>query len=154
MKPIALRRKSRSPRHKVVGQNKKAYHEYHILEKFEAGIVLTGEEIKAIRAGRANLSGAFCRIQNREGWILNLHIANTKEPERSRKLLLHKAEIKSLIGKTQQKGLTLVALSLYLKRNRAKILLALARGKKLHDRREELKKRDIARQTEQELKRS
>ena len=137
---------------KTIAFNRRAIHEYHILEKFEAGIVLTGEEIKAIRAGRANLAGAFCRIQNHEAWILNLHIATTKEPERSRKLLLHKAEIQSLIGKTDQKGLTLIALSLYFKKNRAKISIALTRGKKLHDHREELKKRDIARQTERELK--
>ncbi len=132
--------------------NRRALHDYHILEKFEAGIVLTGEEIKAIRAHRANLAGAFCRIQQNEAWILNLHIANTKEPERTRKLLLHKNEIQSLIGKTQQKGLSLIALSLYIKKNHAKLELALARGKKLHDRREELKKRDISRQTERELK--
>ncbi|MEK7143020.1 MAG: SsrA-binding protein SmpB [Patescibacteria group bacterium] len=139
---------------KTIAFNRRALHEYHILEKFEAGVVLTGEEIKAIRAGRANLSGAFCRVQNDEAWILNLHIATTKEPERSRKLLLHKTEIQSLIGKTHQKGLTLIALSLYFKKNRAKILIALARGKKLHDHREELKKRDISRQQERDLKES
>lgn len=137
---------------KQIAFNRKALHEYIILEKFEAGIVLTGEEIKAIRANRVNLAGAFCRIQNNEAWVLNMHIANTKEPERTRKLLLHKNEIQSLIGKTQQKGLSLIALSLYIKKNHAKLELALARGKKIYDRREELKKRDISRQTERELK--
>jgi len=137
---------------KPIAFNRRALHDYHILEKFEAGIVLSGEEIKAIRDHRANLAGAFCRIQNNEAWVLNLHIANTKEPERTRKLLLHKNEIQSLIGKTQQKGLSLIALSLYIKKNHAKLELALARGKKLHDRREELRKRDISRQTERELK--
>ena len=137
---------------KQIAFNRRALHEYEILEKFEAGIVLTGEEIKAIRAHRVNLAGAFCRIQQNEGWVLNMHIANTKEPERTRKLLLHKNEIQSLIGKTQQKGLSLIALSLYIKKNRAKLEIALARGKKLYDHRETLKKRDISRQTERELK--
>lgn len=132
--------------------NRRALHEYVILEKFEAGLVLTGDEIKAIRAHRVNLAGAFCRIQSDEAWVLNMHIATAKEPERTRKLLLHKDEIKSLIGKTQQKGLSLIALSLYIKKNRAKLQIALARGKKLHDRREEIKKRDISRQTDRELK--
>jgi len=137
---------------KPIAFNRKALHEYTILEKFEAGIVLTGEEIKAIRQNRVNLAGAFCRIQNGEAWVLNLHIANTQEPERTRKLLLHKKEIQSLIGKTQQKGLSLIVLSLYIKKNRAKLEIALARGKKLHDRRENLKKRDLRRQMERELK--
>ncbi|OGD56344.1 SsrA-binding protein [Candidatus Berkelbacteria bacterium RBG_13_40_8] len=135
-----------------IAQNKKAFQEYEILEKFEAGIVLTGQEIKAIRAHRVNLSGGFCRIQKDEAWILNMHIANVDEPERSRKLLMHKAEIKSLIGKTQQKGLSLVPLSLYIKKGKAKLEIALARGKKIYDHREELKKRDLNRQTERELK--
>ncbi|HLB95468.1 MAG TPA: SsrA-binding protein SmpB [Patescibacteria group bacterium] len=138
MKPIAL--------------NRKAYHEYEILEKFEAGIVLTGSEIKSIRQGRVNLAGGFCRIQGNETWILNLHLAKAEEPERSRKLLLHRAQIQSLLGKTQQKGLSLIPLSLYLKKGKAKLQIALARGKKLYDRREEIKKRDIKRQTERELK--
>lgn len=136
----------------AIATNKKAFAEYTILEKFEAGIVLTGEEIKAIRNHRANLAGAFCRVNNNEAWVLNLHIATVKEPERTRKLLLHKNEIQSLIGKTQQRGLSLIALSLYIKKNHAKLEIALARGKKLHDHRDELKKRDISRQTERELK--
>lgn len=137
---------------KSIAQNKKAYHEYEILEKFEAGIVLTGLEIKSIRAGRVNLSGTFCRIQENELWVLNMHIAKAKEPERSRKLLLHKNEIKSLIGKTQQKGLSLIPLSLYLKRGKAKLEIALARGKKIYDRRETIKKRDLKRQTERDIR--
>lgn len=137
---------------KPIAYNRRALHDYQILEKFEAGIVLTGEEIKAIRAHRINLAGAFCRIQNNEAWVLNMHIATAKDPERSRKLLLHKKEIQSLIGKAQQKGLSLIALALYIKKNHAKLEIALARGKKLHDRREEIKRRDIYRQTERELK--
>lgn len=136
----------------AIAQNKKAWHEYEILEKFEAGIVLTGQEIKAIRAHRVNLSGTFCRIQNDEAFVLNMHIANVEEPERSRKLLMHKVEIQSLIGKTQQKGLSLIPLSLYLKRGKAKLEVGLARGKKIYDRREQIKKKDLRRQTERELK--
>jgi len=135
-----------------ISQNKKAWHEYEILEKFEAGIVLTGQEIKAIRGHRVNLTGSFVRIHNNEAWILNMHIANVDDPERSRKLLMHKAEIQSLIGKTQQKGLSLIPLSIYLKKGKAKLEIGLARGKKIYDRRDELKKRDLSRQTERELK--
>lgn len=140
-----------------LAQNKKAYLEYEVLEKFEAGLVLTGQEIKAIRAHRANLNGTFCRIQvhgdkGAEAWVLNMHLANTPEPERSRKLLLKKAEIVSLLGKTQQKGCSLVPLSLYIKKGKAKLEIALARGKKLYDHRDELKIRDLNRQVERELK--
>jgi len=155
MSHLAVRRDSRTPTFQIVGENKKAWHEYEILEKFEAGIVLTGQEIKAIRDHRANLSGTFCRITYRdkgaEAWLLNMHIANTIEPERSRKLLLHKAQLISLQTKLQQ-GLTLIPLSLYLKKGKAKIEVALARGKKIYDRREEIKKRDLDRQTEREIK--
>jgi len=133
-----------------LAENKKAWYEYEILEKFEAGLVLTGQEIKAIRAHRANLNGTFCRVSNNEAWILNMHIAETPEPERSRKLLLHKAQLISLQTKLQQ-GLTLVPLSLYLKKGKAKLEIALARGKKLHDRRDALKNRDLDRQAEREL---
>lgn len=136
----------------AIAQNKKAFAEYEILEKFETGLVLTGQEIKAIRAHRANLSGTFCRIQNNEAFVLNMHIANIDEPERSRKLLLHKKEIQTLLGKTQQKGFSLIPLNLYLKKGKAKLEIALARGKKIYDRREELRKKDLNRQTERDLK--
>lgn len=137
---------------KTIAQNKKAWHEYEVLEKFETGLVLTGQEIKSIRAHRVSLAGTFCRIHDEEAYVLNMHISNAAEPERSRKLLLHKNEIKSLVGKTQQKGLALIPLSLYLKRGRAKLEIALSRGKKIYDRREMIKKRDLNRQTERELK--
>jgi SsrA-binding protein len=135
-----------------ITQNKKAHLEYEFLEKFEAGIQLTGKEIKAIRDHRVNLNGTFCRIQNEEAYILNMHIANTDEPERTRKLLLHKAEIRSLLGKTQQKGFTLIPVSLYLKKGKAKLEIALSRGKKIYDHRQTLRKKDLNRQTERELK--
>src|SRR3990167_3436026 len=114
----------------IIIQNKKARMTYEIEESFEAGLVLKGDEIKAIRDHRGNLDGTFARIQNGEAWVLNMHISNTKEPERSRKLLLHKSEIQSLIGKIQQKNYTLIPLKLYFKKGRAKLEIALARGKK------------------------
>jgi SsrA-binding protein len=136
-----------------LAENKKAWFEYEILEKFEAGLVLTGEEIKAIRDKRANLNGTFCRVSSGEVWILNMHIANTTEPERSRKLLLHKSQIINLQNKTQQ-GLTIVPLSLYLSKGKAKLEIALARGKKLHDKRATIRSRDLDRQTEHDVRRN
>lgn len=143
----------------AIAQNKKAYMEYEILDRFEAGLVLTGREIKAIRAGRINLTGTFCRVQNlprgkagNEVYVLNMHISTVDEPERSRKLLLHKSQIKELYGKTQQKGFALVPLALYLKKGKAKLEIGLARGKKLYDHREQLKKKDLNRQAARDLK--
>ena len=135
-----------------LAQNKKAYQEYEILDRFEAGLVLTGQEIKAIRGGRANLNGTFCRVQNGEIYVLNMHISNADEPERSRKLLMKKGEILSLATKTAQQKLVIVPLSLYLKKGKAKLEIALGRGKKLYDHRDDLKKKDLNRQTERELK--
>jgi SsrA-binding protein len=131
-----------------IAQNKKAHLEYEILEKFEAGIVLSGEEIKAIRAHRVNLNGTFCHVQKGEVYVLNMHISETKEPERTRKLLMHKSEIRTLIGKTDQKGFSIIPLSIYLKKGKAKLEIALARGKKLYDHRDDLRNRDIKRQAE------
>ena len=152
---------------KEVSSNKKAYHEYEITDKYEAGIVLTGKEIKAIRAGKVNLTGSHAKIlqsaisnsstklgtskrstisRNPELFIINLHIGVKEgDPTKTRKLLMHRAEIDKLIGKTQIKGLTLISLRLYIKNGRAKIELGLGRGKKLHDKRETIKKRDIER---------
>ena len=135
-----------------IAQNKKAFHEYEILEKFEVGLVLTGQEIKAIRANRINLNGTFCRISSGEAFVLNMHIGNTDEPERSRKLLLHKNEILNLIGKTQNKGLAIIPLSLYIKKGKAKLEIALARGQKIYDHRETIKKKDLHRQIERDLR--
>lgn len=143
----------------AIAQNKKAHIEYEFLEKFEAGIVLTGQEIKAIRAGRVNLNGTFCRIQNGprknsagEAWVLNMHIASASEPERSRKLLLHKSQILELLGKTQQKGYSIIPLSLYLKKGKVKVEIALAKGKKIYDHREDIRKKDLNRQAARDLK--
>jgi SsrA-binding protein len=142
---------------KIISKNRKARHDYFILETFEAGLVLTGTEIKSIRESRLNLKEAYARIDNGEVWLYNMHISPydkgsyfNHEELRPRKLLMHKGEIVRLIGKTKEKGLTLVPLALYLKGNRwAKIELALAKGKQQHDKRDAIAdrdaKRDIAR---------
>lgn len=133
---------------KVVARNRKARHEYDILETFEAGMALQGPEVKSLRDGKASFQDAFARVEGGEVWLYSLHIspyeqANREnvDPLRARKLLLNRHEIRSLVGKVEEKGLTLVPLEIYFKRGYAKILLALAKGRKLHDKREELKRR-------------
>lgn len=141
--------------------NRRAYFDYEILETYEAGIVLFGFETKAVKTGRINLAGSFAVIKNNEAWLLNASIpayqpANTPEsydPVRTRRLLLHKSEIKELIGQSAQKGLTIVPLKMYNKRNRIKILLGLARHKKSRDKRETIKKREAERDIKRVLKR-
>ena len=144
---------------KVVAVNKRARHEYHILETFEAGIALNGSEVKSIRAGGVNIKEAFAKIENAEIFVHSMHInpyeqasSFNHDPLRIRKLLLHKREIKRLIGQTSQKGLTLVPLKIYFKGGRAKIEIALAKGKKLYDKRDAIKKKIISRETEKALK--
>ncbi|GAV21561.1 SsrA-binding protein SmpB [Carboxydothermus pertinax] len=144
---------------KVITENRKAFHDYHILEKYEAGISLKGTEVKSIRLGRVNLRDSFARIENGELWLYNMHISPYEqgnrfnhEPKRPRKLLMHKREIMRLFGKTREKGLTLVPLKLYFKGNYAKIELGLAKGKKIYDKREEMAKRDAAREIEKALR--
>ncbi|MFC1659724.1 SsrA-binding protein SmpB [Pseudomonadota bacterium] len=137
-------------------QNRKARHEYFILEEIEAGIVLTGSEIKSLREGKANIQPAFAEERGGEIWLLNSHISEYKgankfnhKPLRPRKLLLHKKEIKKLIGKVKEKGVTLIPLSLYInQRNIAKVKLALGKGKKLHDKRADIKEREWKRDKE------
>lgn len=141
---------------KVISQNKKAYHDYFIEETYEAGLVLQGTEIKAIRVGRVNLKDAFARVQNGEVWVHNMHISPYEQgnrfnhdPLRTRKLLLHRKEILKLIGYTKETGYTLVPLKIYLKNGFAKMELGLGKGKKQYDKRHDLKekeaKREIAR---------
>jgi SsrA-binding protein len=144
---------------RVIAVNRKAYHNYHIEESFEAGIVLKGSEIKSIRAGKVNLSDAYARPENGELWLHNSHIAsysaasyNTHEPVRPRKLLLHRREIIILTNKVVQKGLTLVPLKLYIKRGVAKLELGVARGKKVYDKREAIARRDVDREMERAMK--
>ncbi|MGF7186743.1 SsrA-binding protein [Desulfitispora alkaliphila] len=138
---------------KIVTDNRKARHDYAIEETYEAGLVLKGTEVKSLRAGKANLRDSFARIDKGEAWLHNMHIShyeqgniNNHDPTRPRKLLLNKAEINKLIGKIQQKGLTLVPLKVYFKYGRAKLELALARGKKLHDKRRDIADRDAKRE--------
>lgn len=133
---------------KVVARNRKARHEYDILETFEAGMALRGPEVKSLREGKASFQDSFARVERGEVWLFNLHIspyekANraNSDPLRARKLLLRRREIRSLIGSVEEKGLTLVPLEIYFSRGYAKVLLALARGRKLHDKREALKRR-------------
>lgn len=137
---------------KIIATNKKATHDYFILEKYEAGIVLKGTEIKSIRQGKVNLRDSFARIIKGEIFLMNMHISPythgnvfNHNPLRDRKLLLHKKEIARLAGKVAQKGLALVPLSLYFKNNRVKVELALVKGKKIYDKREDIKKRDLQR---------
>jgi SsrA-binding protein len=138
---------------KLVAQNKKARHDYTIEDTYEAGLVLTGTEVKALRAGRASLVDGFAEIRDGEAWLLNVHIPEYAQgtwtnhaPRRKRKLLLHRDEIEKLIGKTKESGLTIVPLSLYFKNGRAKVEIALARGKKSYDKRQSLAERDASRE--------
>jgi len=142
---------------KVITTNKKAYHDYFIGETVEAGIVLSGTEIKSVRAGAVNMSDAYVRNDKGELWVENMHIARydpgsymSHEPLRKRKLLLHKKEIRGITSKMAQKGFTLVPTKLYIKDSRAKLEVALARGKKLFNKKDDLAKRD----TEREMQRS
>jgi SsrA-binding protein len=139
--------------------NRRARHEYTVEETLEAGIVLTGTEIKSIRAGRVNLSDAYARIEHGEAWLIGAHIAPYEqgnrynhEPLRTRKLLLHRDQIGELTGRTQAKGQTLVPLRLYIRDGRAKLELGLARGKKIHDKRRAIAERDRRRELERETK--
>lgn len=145
---------------KTVVTNRRARREYFIEETYEAGLVLTGSEIKSVRAGRVNLQDSYVTIREGEAWLLNSHIApyeqashQNHEPKRHRKLLLHRRQMNQLAGKVQAKGYTIVPLRLYLKDNRAKVEIALAKGKKLYDKREALAKRQAQRDIERALRR-
>ncbi len=144
---------------KILATNRKAYHDYQIDETFEAGIALTGTEIKSVRAGSINLRDSYAQVKNGELWLMNAHIApyepasrQNVDPYRDRKLLMHRREIMRLFGRVQEKGLTLVPLKVYLKKNRAKVEIGLARGKKQYDKREAISKRDAAREIARAVK--
>lgn len=143
---------------KIVARNRRARHEYFILETYEAGIALQGSEIKSIRAGQISLAEAFVRIDGREAWLENAHVAPYEqasifnhEPLRPRKLLLHSKEIHKLWDSVRQKGVTIIPLSVYLKDGRAKVEIAVAKGKKLYDKRAAIAKRDTQREIERQL---
>lgn len=142
----------------TVADNRKARHDYEVLETYEAGIQLTGTEIKSVRAGRVNLRGSYARIVNEEVLLYEVHISPYDQayhhhtPTRPRKLLLHRREIRRLLGLVQQKGLTLVPLRMYLKGRYAKVELAVVRGKKAYDKRDDMAKRDAQREIERAMK--
>src|SRR5206468_9199552 len=137
-----------------IAENRKAYHDFHLLETFEAGLVLLGTEVKAIREGRVNLRDSFARVEAGEVFLYNVNISPYShrgyaehEPLRRRKLLLHREEIRKLIGKTVERGMTLVPVRMYFKNGRVKIAVSLAKGKKEYDKRETIKRRDADRET-------
>ncbi len=143
----------------LIAENRKVFFEYHILETFEAGIQLLGTEVKGIREGKASLADSFARVEKGEVWLYNVHINPYShrgyvdhDPRRRRKLLLHAQEIRKLVGKTTEKGLTLVPLRLYFKKGRVKVAISLVRGKQLHDKRETLRKRETDRETRAAVK--
>jgi SsrA-binding protein len=142
-----------------IAENRKAFHDYHILETFEAGIALVGTEVKAIREGSANLRDSFARVEGGEIWVYNLHISPYShrgyadhEPTRRRKLLLRRQEIRKLIGRTVERGMTLVPTRMYFKNGYVKVAIGLAKGKKAHDKRETIKRRETERETRAAVK--
>ncbi len=144
---------------KIVATNRKASHEYFLLERFEAGIALQGSEIKSIRAGQISLAEAYVQVDDRQAWLMDAHVAPYEqasifnhEPRRPRRLLLHRAEIRQLWNEVRQKGVTIIPVRVYLKEGRAKIEIALAKGKKLYDKREAIAKRDAEREIERNYK--
>jgi SsrA-binding protein len=144
---------------KLIADNRKAGHDFHLLEQFEAGVVLVGTEVKAIREGRVNLRDSFCKMEGAAAYVLNVHIGQyshggyaTHDPMRPRKLLLHKEELNKLLGKTTERGLTIVPLRMYFKNGRVKVTIALAKGKKIYDKRETIKRREADRETRAAIK--
>jgi SsrA-binding protein len=150
---MAEKAEKAEPKKESIARNKRASHDYHIIETWEAGLVLTGSEVKSLRNGRANIGDAYAILQHGEVYLINLHISPYEqasyfnhEPTRTRKLLLHKKEIKRMIGSVERQGLTLIPLELYFKRGKAKVALGLGKGKKLHDKRADLRKKDDERE--------
>jgi len=144
---------------KLIVDNRRARHDYHLLDRVEAGLVLTGTEVKSLREGRASLQQAYAEVRDGEAWLVGAHISvyeqgniQNHDPDRDRKLLLHRKELASLAGKVRERGLTLVPTKLYFRNGRAKVELALARGKELRDKRRDLVKREAQRDMERALK--
>jgi SsrA-binding protein len=144
---------------KLIADNRRARHDYHLLDRFEAGLVLTGTEVKSLRDGRASLAQSFAEVRDGEAWLVGANIATydqgniaNHDPDRPRKLLLHRREIDRLLGQTRERGLTVVPTRLYFKDGRVKVELALARGKEIRDKRRDIAKRDADRQIERALK--
>ena len=150
---------ARAKGEKLIADNRRARHDYHLLDRVEAGLVLTGTEVKSLREGKATLQQAFAEVRDGEAWLLGLHVPeygqgnrSNHEPDRSRKLLLHRREIDKLYGQVREKGVTLVPTKLYFKDGRVKVELALAKGKELRDKRGDIAERDARRQIDRELK--
>jgi SsrA-binding protein len=150
---------AREAAQKHIAENRKAFHDYHILETFEAGIALLGTEVKSIREGRVNLRDSYAQVNGGEVFVYNVHIQPYShrgyaehEPLRARKLLLHAHEIRKLIGKTVERGMTMVPLRMYFKNGRVKVALALAKGKQAHDKRDAIRKREVERETRAAVK--
>ena len=145
----------------IIAKNKKALHNYEILEKLEAGIVLTGQEVKSVKLGHIRLQGSYVKIRSDEAWLHGAHISKYRHagdlpdynPERERKLLLHKRELRQLIGKAKEKGLTIAPISVYTKRNKIKVEIAIVRGRRARDKREIIKKREAQRKIHRALRR-
>jgi SsrA-binding protein len=144
---------------RIIADNRKAFHDYHVLDTWEAGVALLGTEVKAIREGRVNLRDSFARLNEGEVWLMNVHISPYShtgyahhDERRQRKLLLHRHEIQKITGQVNQKGFTLVPLQLYFKQGRVKVNLALVKGKQAHDKRETIKRREVDRETRAAVK--
>jgi len=144
---------------KLIANNKKAYHDYFVDEKYETGLVLHGTEVKSIRMGHCSIKEAFVKIENEEVWVYGMHVSPyekgnifNKDPERPKKLLMHKSEIRKLLGKVKEKGYTLVPLQVYFLKGKAKLEIGLCRGKKLYDKRQDIAKRDQKREAERDFK--
>jgi len=156
---MTAQKTDREKAQRLIAENRKARHDYHILETWEAGVALLGTEVKSIREGRVNLRDSYARVDRGEVWMMNVHISpyshrgSAEHAElRQRKLLLHTHEIRKMVGQTAEKGFTLVPLELYLKNGRVKVLLGLAKGKQAHDKRETIRRREVDRETRAAVK--
>jgi SsrA-binding protein len=152
-------RTEREKAQRIIADNRKALHDYHVLETWEAGVALLGTEVKSIREGRVNLRDSYARVENGEVWLMNVNISAYShtgyahhEDRRQRKLLLHSHEIRKMMGQVREKGLTLVPLQLYFKSGRVKVALALVKGKQAHDKRETIRRREVDRETRAAVK--
>jgi SsrA-binding protein len=156
---MAPEKTDREKAQRIVADNRKALHDYHVLDTWEAGVALLGSEVKAIREGRVNLRDSFARVDRGEVWLMNVHISPYShtgyahhEERRQRKLLLHRHEIEKMAGQVHEKGLTLVPLQMYFNKGRVKVALALVKGKQAHDKRETIRRREIERETRAAVK--
>jgi SsrA-binding protein len=156
---VATDKTDREKAQRLIADNRKAFHDYHVLDTWEAGVALLGTEVKAIREGSVNLRDSYARLENGEVWLMNLHISPYShtgyahhDERRQRKLLLHRHEIEKLSGRVVERGLTLVPLRMYLNKGRVKVALALVKGKQAHDKRETIRRREVDRETRAAVK--